>query len=92
MLLLAKNKLLNIRNSKITIGICNETIIDPMVVLDLTNYNFLSKFMVSLLLIEGISRHTTSTKRQRIEIHCIVPQTCFEFNVGSSHGKIYLAF
>ena len=92
MLLLARNKLLNIRNSKITIGICHETIVDPMVVLDLTNYIFLSKFMVSLLLIEGISRHTTSTKRQRIEIHCIVPQTCFEFNVGSSHGKIYLVF
>ena len=67
----------------------NETIVGPMTVLDLTNYKLVFKIMVSLSLIEGVSTHTTTIKRETSDNHLfVVLLPCFGLDVRSSHDNI----
>ena len=68
---------------------CNETIVGKMTVLDLTTYKLVSKIMVSLPLIEGVSTHTTMTKREKTDNYLFdVLLPCFGLDVKSSHDNI----
>ena len=52
---------------------CNIIVVNPMTVLDLTKYKCVSNRMFPLPLIEGVSRYTTTTKREKTDNHFFIP-------------------